>query len=108
MEVFSERHMATELEAKLRVSDHDGPRSKLRQLRAERAGAHLETNNIFDDRSKSLEGFLDGEEASFIVMADRGAGAWPRSEGAGGVRAMWQCTHSRGWVAANGSTPVSI
>ena len=31
-----------------------------------------------------------------------------RSSGGTGCRAMWQCTHSIGSAAVNGSTPVSI
>src|SRR5438552_3352493 len=46
--------MPTELEAKMRVTDHDGPRQRLRELGAQFSGAHLETNNIFDGPSKSL------------------------------------------------------
>jgi hypothetical protein len=46
---------------------------------------------------------------SFITMAESASGtSGTRSLGGGGDRAMWQCTHSSGSAASNGSSPVSI
>ena len=47
--------------------------------------------------------------SSFITTADRIGGTdGTRSAGAGGRRAMWQCSHSSGSAAWKGSRPVSI
>jgi len=46
--------MSIELEAKLKVDDLDAVRRRLREVGAERCGAVVETNTIFDDRDRSL------------------------------------------------------
>ena len=40
--------MGLEIEAKMKVADHDALRRRLRELGATLAGAHLETNTFFD------------------------------------------------------------
>ena len=47
--------------------------------------------------------------SSFITIAESGGGI-PLAYSPGGIgcRAMWQCTHSIGFEAVKGSTPVSI
>ena len=44
-----------------------------------------------------------------MMICEIGAGSVPnRSLGGTGFLAMWQCTHSMGSDAVNGSVPVSI
>jgi adenylate cyclase class 2 len=46
--------MPVETEAKLKVSNHDSVRQKLRDLGATAAGRHLEVNTIFDSPKRTL------------------------------------------------------
>jgi len=65
--------MATEIEAKLRVTSHDPVRAALAEIGAEPVGSVLETNHILD----GADGSLHARGAALRVRASRPLGGGP-------------------------------